>query len=159
MRLARRIAAESERWGGSDNILAALAGSWSLSRTVDNGASMTGAASFADRGNGQFDYHERVELRLADRRSVEGERRYIFAEIAGGFAVLFAERPPRPFHRIALTHAGASLVGSGTHRCDDDRYDSRYAFRPDGTFTIEHAVVGPRKRYVISTRYTRRQPD
>jgi hypothetical protein len=121
---------------------------------------MVGTATIALRGNRQFDYHEQGQLRLADSRTIEGERRYIFEggpfeEGLGGFAVLFAENPPRLFHRVALSREGPSLVGSGVHLCAEDRYESRYEFRCDGSFFVEHAVRGPRKRYVITTRYSR----
>jgi len=126
-----------------------------LQRSADNGVSMIGTATIAARGNGQFDYQERGRLRLTDGPTIEGERRYIFEECDDGFRVLFAESPPRLFHQIVLCRAGPSLVGSGVHICGEDRYDSRYEFRPDGSFVIEHAVRGPRKRYAINTNYSR----
>jgi hypothetical protein len=122
---------------------------------VDNGVSMTGTATFASLSVDQFHYHERGQLRLADGQVIEAERRYLFEECRGGFTVLFAESPPRLFHHIVLVRAGSSLVGHGVHLCGEDRYDSRYEFRPDGWFTIEHAVRGPCKGYTITTRYTR----
>jgi hypothetical protein len=137
------------------DVLAARVGSWFLSRSIDNGASMVGTAIIAARGNGQFDYHEQGQLRLPDNRMIEGERRYIFEEETGGFMVLFAESPPRLFHRITLSSVGLSLVGSAIHFCAEDRYDSRYEFRGDGSFVVEHAIRGPRKRYTINTRYSR----
>jgi len=140
----------------SSDLLRSLAGSWSLHRLVDNGASMSGTATIAGCADRQFEYHERGQLRLADGREIEGERRYIFEECDGGFSVLFAENPPRLFHRIVLNRTGSSLIGGGMHICGEDRYDSRYEFRADGSFTIEHAVRGPRKRYAIETRYARR---
>jgi hypothetical protein len=137
------------------DVLGSLAGSWLLRRSVDNGASMLGTASFAERGEGQFDYRERGQMRLADGQMVDGERRYIFQECDGGFRVLFAGSPPRLFHRIVLNRTGPCLVGSGVHICSEDRYDSRYQFRSDGTFVVQHAVNGPHKRYAIDTRYSR----
>jgi hypothetical protein len=122
---------------------------------VDNGAAMIGAATIFGHRDGQWNYHEQGRLRLADGQMIEGERRYIFEESPCGFSVLFAESPPRLFHRIVLYRVGPSLVSDGLHLCGDDRYVSRYEFRPDGSFLIEHAVRGPRKRYVITTRYLR----
>jgi uncharacterized protein DUF6314 len=86
---------------------------------------------------------------------LDAERRYIFEETENVFAVLFAETPPRLFHPIALEWIGRTLVGNGTHLCGDDHYDSRYEFHTDGTFTIRHAVTGPRKHYAVTTRYSR----
>lgn len=137
------------------DLLASLAGMWLLSRSIDDGSSMAGTATITPRGAGQFDYHERGQLRPPDGRTLDAERRYIFAEEADDFAVFFAENPPRLFHRIALHHEGPNLVGAATHLCAADRYDSRYAFHPDGSFVTEHRVHGPRKRYTIVTRYAR----
>ena len=136
-------------------VIASLLGSWSLRRSIDNGASMTGIATFRDSGGGRYLYAEEGCLRLADGQTVDAARRYIFEETDGGFAVLFAETPPRLFHRIVLHRVGSSLVGAGTHVCGDDRYDSRYRFQADGSFAVEHAVSGPRKRYALATRYAR----
>ena len=137
------------------HILPSLVGSWALSRTIDNGCSMIGTATIARRCGGQFDYREQGGLTLPDGRTVEAERRYLFAPEDAGFTVLFAETPPRLFHRVALEKLGPNLVGIGVHLCADDCYESHYEFRADGAFTVEHRVRGPRKRYAISSRYSR----
>lgn len=116
---------------------------------------MSGTATFASCGAGRLDYREHGQFRLPDGRLLDAERRYLFEEIDGGFAVFFVETPPRLFHRIMLQRAGPNLVGGATHPCADDRYDSRYRFHLDGSFTIEHRVHGPRKRYTILTHYVR----
>ena len=116
---------------------------------------MTGRAVITDKNDGQFGYREQGQLRLSDGRLIDAERCYIFAEDAAGFRVLFSESPPRLFHRIALSRVGPNLIGDGIHLCGDDRYDSRYEFRVDGSFIVRHGVVGPRKRYTIETRYCR----
>jgi hypothetical protein len=139
------------------HVIRPLVGSWVLRRSIDNGATMTGHAFIAARGNRHFDYEERVCLQLADGRMIDGERRYLFEECADGFAVSFAENPPRLFHHVALERAGPSLIGTAVHLCGADQYDSRYEFRADGSFVIEHAVLGPRKRYTISTHYSGRR--
>ncbi|HYM71433.1 MAG TPA: DUF6314 family protein [Stellaceae bacterium] len=148
--------ADCGTWVGPYGILKSLVGVWSLNRSVDNGASMTGTATIAHQRDGQFQYCERGLLRLADGQTVESHRRYIFEELPDGFRVLFADSPPRLFHRIILDKTGPNLAGSGSHVCIEDRYDSRYQFRCDGTFVVEHVVRGPRKHYTISTRYLRR---
>jgi|HubBroStandDraft_6_1064221.scaffolds.fasta_scaffold209496_2 hypothetical protein len=137
-------------------LLGLLTGSWLLRRSIDNGVSMSWTATIISHDSGRFAYHEHGRLRLADGQEIDGERRYLFEECDGGFNVLFAESPPRLFHRVALIPTGSSLTGEAAHLCGDDRYDSRYRFDADGSFTIEHAVMGPRKRYRIETLYTRR---
>lgn len=137
------------------DFLPSLAGSWVLSRSIDNGCSMAGAAAISRRDGGHFDYREAGRLALADGQTVEAERRYIFAAEVDGFAVFFAETPPRLFHRVVLERIGRTLVANGVHFCGADHYDTRYEFRADDSFTIRHAVTGPRKGYAMETRYTR----
>jgi hypothetical protein len=116
---------------------------------------MTGAATLTERGDGCYDYRERGILTLASGQILDAARSYVFAETDDGFAVFFAETPPRLFHRIALIRQGASLAGGATHLCAEDLYDSRYEFRVDGSFAVEHRVRGPRKRYMMLTEYAR----
>jgi hypothetical protein len=116
---------------------------------------MTGTATLVQNNAGQFDYREHGQFRLPDGRTLGAECRYIFALEDDGFTVLFAETTPRLFHRIVLQRSGSTLAGNGTHVCGNDLYDSRYEFCADDTFTIRHAVTGPRKRYTIATRYSR----
>ena len=115
---------------------------------------MTGTALFAPR-DGVLHYHEHVLCRAENGRVLDGERRYLFAAAEGGFRVLFAEDPPRLFHHITLHRGGDGLVGHGMHLCGEDRYDSRYEFRADGSFLVRHDVGGPRKNYAMTTRYSR----
>lgn len=138
-------------------ILASLLGSWVLDRTVDDGSAMAGEANFVPRCDDGVDYRERGLLTLPGGQSLDAERRFIFIENEGGFAVLFAETPPRLFHRVTLRRDGASLVGVATHLCSADLYETSYEFRPGEGFVVEHRVSGPRKRYVIVTRYWRRE--
>jgi Family of unknown function (DUF6314) len=126
-----------------------------LHRSIDNGASMTGIALFTDLGGGWLDYRERGQLSLPGSQVVDAERRYVFEEDAHGFSVWFAETPPRLFHRVVLSRIGPSLAGEAAHLCGDDRYDSRYEFRANGSFIIAHTVSGPRKSYAMETRYVR----
>jgi hypothetical protein len=137
------------------DVLRWLAGSWTQRRSIDNGASMVGTATFLGRLDGRFDYAECGRVTLADGRMLDAERRYLFEQTDDGFAVWFAESLPHLFHRVALRRLGTSLVGGSAHACSDDRYDTRYEFRADGSFLVTHAVHGPRKCYVMETRYTR----
>jgi hypothetical protein len=116
---------------------------------------MVGTATFLGCIDGRFGYAERGRVTLADGRILDAERHYLFEQTGDGFAVWFAEPLPRLFHGVVLCRLGTSLVGGSTHPCGDDRYDTRYEFRADGSFLVTHAVHGPRKRYVMETRYAR----
>lgn len=148
---------ELPRWGPWTDLLGSLTGRWVLDRTIDDGSAMTGEATIASRCGGGFDYHETGRLVLPGGQVLDAERRYVFVADEVGLAVLFAEAPPRLFHRVALRRQGSNLIGSATHLCGADRYDSRYAFRLGGGFIIEHCVSGPRKHYTMRTRYSRRE--
>jgi len=142
-------------WLSACEVLNTLAGGWRFDRLIDNGASMSGVAAFIKRDGACLDYHEQGRLRLAGGQILGAERRYIFRDEDNGFSALFAENPPRLFHRIVLRLADTSLTGTGRHFCGDDRYETRYEFRADGSFGVRHAVFGPRKRYAIMTDYVR----
>jgi hypothetical protein len=116
---------------------------------------MLGKATLVERTDVRFDYCERGRLTIANGQILDAERCYVFAEDDRGFSVWFAENPLRLFHQIALYRRGEALEGTAVHLCGDDRYDSRYEFRTDGSFIVAHAVRGPRKTYTIETRYTR----
>jgi len=140
------------------DFLALLTGVWHLQRSIDGGGSMTGTATIARCDSRAFDYREQGRLVLPGGQILDAARRYIFQNEDDGFSVLFAENPPRLFHRIVLGPAGASLAGTGHHLCGDDRYETHYEFRADNSFGVRHAVSGPRKRYVMVTDYTRANP-
>jgi len=139
-------------WGGPDGVFDRLEGEWALERTIESlEASMSGIARFTRLGCG-LHYREEGLTRLANGQLFNAHREYCFERQPQGFAVFFAEMPPRLFHRIDITATGAGLRGSGAHLSTPDTYDSTYEFLPDGTFVTRHEVRGPRKAYTsIST--------
>ena len=142
-------------WGDPARVCDALRGVWSLSRQISDGSAMAGTAVFALAAGGSLAYREHGTLRRADGASFEAERRYLFRPRPDGFVVLFAEAPPRLFQDIVLAPVDGVLAGDATHLCAADAYASRYIFRPDGSFSIRHAVRGPRKAYWLDTLYRR----
>lgn len=143
-------------WGTADTVFDGLAGAWTLARTIEGQAAMTGVAVFTPLARGWLRYREDGRIRLADGKEFDGHREYLFERAPGGFTVHFAETPPRLFHAIALAHEGDALAGSATHLCTPDTYDSSYRFLADGSFVIRHTVVGPRKDYLSATVFRRR---
>lgn len=143
-------------WGSPDAVFDRLEGAWSLDRTIEGQASMTGTAMFTRLDTGMLKYREEGRIRLADGKEFDGHREYLFERAPGGFDVFFAEQPPRLFHRIAIVRDGDALAGSATHLCTPDTYDSSYRFLGDGTFVIRHTVLGPRKDYLSATTFRRR---
>jgi len=143
-------------WGTADTVFDGLAGAWDLERTIEGQASMSGVAVFTPLETGMLKYREEGRIRLADGKEFDGHREYFFERTPGGFAVHFAGSPTRLFHAIGIVRDGDVLAGSATHLCTPDTYDSGYRFLPDGSFTIRHAVRGPRKHYLSATVFTRR---
>ena len=143
-------------WGNPDTVFDALAGAWTLARTIEGQASMTGMAVFTPVAPHMLKYREEGRIRLADGKEFDGHREYLFERSPGGFVVHFAEPPPRLFHAIGILRDGEALTGSATHLCTPDTYDSSYRFLPDGSFEIRHTVRGPRKDYLSATVFTRK---
>jgi len=142
-------------WGAAGDVFARLAGAWRIARRVSNGASLDGTAVFTPADDGDLAYEENGMLRLADGQSFRAFRRYLFRPRPSGFAVFFADEPDKLFHDIVLHRDGDALIGEGEHPCRADLYHSRYAFRPDGRFTLTHTVKGPRYDYTMETSYRR----
>ncbi len=142
-------------WGGPDAVFDALEGIWTLDRTIEGQATMTGTAIFERQGTGMLKFREEGRIRMNDGQSFDAHRQYRFEHASGGFSVYFDEEPPRLFHRIVIEHDGSALTGSATHLCTPDTYDSSYRFLPDGSFVIRHTVHGPRKAYVSTTIFRR----
>jgi len=140
-------------------LLARLEGRWRLARRVaeDGGgtALFEGWAAFRPGGDGVLDYAETGWLRLADAPPMRAERRYAWRAQGGRVFVSFADG--RPFHDFAPADPRAR------HLCGADVYDVAYRFdaTDDGAndgadaWEAEWRVRGPRKAYVMVTRYCR----
>lgn len=142
-------------WGTPDTVFDLLTGAWTLERTIEGQATMTGMAVFTPTAQGWSRYREEGRIRLADGKEFDGHREYLFERAPGGFVVHFAESPPRLFHAIEVVRDGDALAGSATHLCTPDTYDSSYRFLADGSFVIRHTVHGPRKDYLSATVFRR----
>jgi hypothetical protein len=143
-------------WGSADTVFDRLEGGcWALDRRVEGQADMHGRATFQRLQGGMLHYREEGKVRLVDGKIFDAHREYRWSREARGFAVFFAESPPRLFHRIELAWQGDALVGSASHLCAPDSYDSRYRFLADGGFVVRHLVRGPRKNYVSETVFRR----
>jgi hypothetical protein len=141
-------------WRAPADVFAHLAGDWTLDRRADGRPLMAGQARFRGNPDGSLTYHEQGQAVLGGA-SFAAERTYLYRQLPAGFAVFFAEHPPRLFHEIVLTGSGNALVGDARHLCNADLYLSRYEFYTDGTFSMRHDVSGPRKDYVLETTYCR----
>ena len=139
-----------------DTILQSLLGAWTIERRVDDAATLTGNATFERSREGEAVYHEQGTLRLSTGYEAAAERKYLYRQSPDGFAVFFAEHPPRLFHEVTLAReADGRLFGVAEHACADDLYRTEYQFEPGANFVICHRVRGPRKAYTMTTVYRR----
>jgi hypothetical protein len=143
-------------WGQPADVLEHLHGAWHFDRTIDDKANMAGEASFALHSEGFVLYRESGLLRLASGEEFNSHRSYLFREAPCGFAVFFAESPPRLFHQITLRDSKqGELAGDATHSCGEDLYVSTYQFMPGFVFSVHHRVHGPKKNYLSHTVFRR----
>jgi hypothetical protein len=131
-------------------VLQDFVGLWRLERRITDArgpqARFSGTACFTrDAAGLQLD--ETGELQLAGQGRFQAERRYLWRQAGPEIAVFFADG--RAFHRFTPTAARTEAA----HWCDPDTYNVRYDF---GAWPCWHAVwtvSGPRKDYVMQSRY------
>jgi len=139
------------------NLHSALEGTWTFDRNASSGESMAGSARFVARGETRLHYREQGILTLVDGTELKFERSYIYEFSDAAMSIYFDTPSPRLFQSVVLTPHGKVWAGSGSHLCGADRYASRFEFAPawQDRFRIVHKVTGPRKDYVLETRYHR----
>lgn len=130
----------------------AFLGRWRIEREIADrcgpDAVFAGQARI-EEGTGGWTYHETGLLRFADGGAFEAERRYLWRPGNGAIAVLFDDG--RAFHTIPLEGGG------DRHLCAPDIYDVVYDLSRWPYWEAVWTVTGPRKDYVMRSRY--RQQD
>ena len=130
-----------------------LLGVWALSRVGRDG--LTGQVM---RLHGRAQVRANPQGLLFDERGAfragvhvgEATRQYRLYPLEDGTAeVCFADGAP--FHYLDL-RTGAACVH---HDCAPDRYDGRYRVLGPGCWLLAWQVTGPRKRTLITSRFTR----
>lgn len=136
--------------GGGPGSLWALAGRWSLDRTIRHGDGrvdrMTGDCTFTRTGP------RLVQDEVGWLETTEGlfqaTRRYIWAERGGWLDVHFADM--RPFHTFPVGDSRPETV----HLCPPDRYQVAYDFTEWPIWRTVWTVEGPRKDYCMESVFT-----
>lgn len=128
----------------TDRILQHFIGDWTLERRIhhDGGAQagFQGHASWRAQPGGAL-YTERGSLEM-NGQAFDAERRYVWDD---ALRVFFDDG--RFFHRVPPTG------GTAAHWCDPDQYEVRYDFANWPDWEAVWRVRGPRKDYVMTTRY------
>ena len=131
----------------------AFLGAWRIAREIEDrrgpDGRFEGRAIISEVAPGEWLYHETGRLSFGAGQGFDAERRYLWRPAGAMIDVFFDDG--RPFHRIDL--AG----GADRHHCAPDIYDVRYDFRDWPFWEAVWHVSGPRKDYVMRSRY--RQQD
>ncbi|NDV01039.1 DUF6314 family protein [Pseudoroseicyclus tamaricis] len=127
-----------------------VAGRWQIARQIDDrrageAGTFAGTAEFTG-GPVELRYLEEGELTMGGRAPLRAARSYVWRFTPAGVELYFDDG--RFFHAI-----GAD--GRGEHPCGEDLYRVRYDFSGWPAWQAEWRVVGPRKDYVLRSRYTR----
>mmetsp|Transcript_2571 Transcript_2571/g.4365 ORF Transcript_2571/g.4365 Transcript_2571/m.4365 type:complete len:220 (+) Transcript_2571:108-767(+) len=128
-------------------VLADFEGGWTIARDIrpDAGPSarFEGQGVWSPGARG-LSYVETGTLVMAGTAPMRAERRYHWT---GDLSVFFEDG--RFFHKVPATG------GETHHWCDPDRYHVRYDFSDWPRFAVIWRVDGPRKSYVMTSRFTR----
>ena len=129
--------------------LSSLEGRWRLKRDIVHGDgavnTLTGTVHF-HRAGARLIQDETGELVLGNQ-TVKATRRYIWAACEGRLDVFFDDM--RPFHTVLLGVARHKTA----HLCAPDRYEVSYDFSAWPKWSTCWQVEGPRKDYVMTSRY------
>lgn len=133
--------------------LSKFTGTWQLERRIEDliaqrVGTLLGVAVFTPDQDGLV-YQERGELVFPDRPPMVAERSYLWRATGERIDVLFADA--RPFHSFDATDPAPQAH----HDCAPDCYDVVYDFTGWPMWSSEWHVKGPRKDYVMHSRYMR----
>lgn len=126
-------------------------GHWQLERKItDHRAglrgTLRGVADFSVDGDGLL-LIERGQLCYGDGTPMQAERRYLWRAEGQGITVYFDDG--RRFHWFSAAQPSAK------HDCAPDSYKVTYSFGDWPVWAAMWHVTGPRKHYVLESRYFR----
>jgi hypothetical protein len=128
--------------------LSDFAGTWQLTREISQvgapTATFSGQAVWSSDGEG-LSYVERGTLSIQGQTPMTAERRYRWD---ADLNIYFDDG--RFFHQVPV-HGGEA-----GHWCDPDQYDVVYDFADWPVWTCRWQVKGPRKDYVLISKYFKR---
>ena len=140
------------------NILAgkvfhSLRGGWRFERNIAGHGRMNGCAEFAQMSDEDLSYAENGVHELPGGEKLGFFQKYIYRLNEGNLLAYFADL--RPFHALCLYPDGGILKAAAMHLCGADQYRGEYIFHDNNNFLLKWDVKGPKKNYVIETRYKR----
>ena len=125
-------------------------GRWHVARVIEDAKTggqghFEGEVLFEPEADG-LRYTETGTLRLDGQPGFTSSLVYLWRPDLAGVAVFFDDG--RPFHGFDL-----AAQPEATHWCDPDHYTVRYDFSDWPNWSARWAVTGPRKDYVMMSRY------
>ena len=134
------------------HIFSRLRGEWVLTRTVGHDGVMTGRAAFTDKpgASSSLLYTEQGINRLPGGEEFDFFQNYLYQSDDAGLHVFFADG--RTFHTLDFE---TDRRAKARHLCGNDLYQGTYAFHDDDHFSVTWSVKGPKKDFVIQTKYNR----
>lgn len=131
--------------------LADFEGRWTVARQIENAvgpdAVFTGRVLF-EPGEGGLVHREEGQITFDGQTAMTATRVYVWRAAAAGVDVFFDDG--RYFHHIA-----DGKNPSDRHDCVPDVYDVAYDFSGWPRWSSVWRVTGPRKDYVMRTRFER----
>ncbi len=131
----------------TERVLADFLGRWEIVRQITPAdgppAAFSGYGTWQAEAGGAI-YTETGVLQLQGAAPMTAERKYLWND---DLSVQFEDG--RPFHTVP------ARGGQATHFCDPDTYLVSYDFSDWPAFTVRYDVTGPRKDYVMISRYQR----
>ena len=136
-----------------------FSGQWSVSRQLNGTLFFEGDALFVSTKNGPIKYTEKGTVTHPNGHVGLGQRTYYFLIEDSGFffSAYFDDQCAQIFHSVKVERNNGEYVGQGNHKCLEDLYTSRYRFTSIHRWEWEHQVVGPKKNYLITSQYRRKE--
>ncbi|NKQ57909.1 hypothetical protein HFP15_34115 [Amycolatopsis sp. K13G38] len=137
----------------TSRLFAALAGDWTLARTLPGIGRVRGTARFSALEPALLHYREDGTFTLDNGQVLEVYREYHYRLEHDRIRICFADPgPPRTLH---VLRPGGTGSASDVHLCGEDTYTGQYEFPGNDRFTVRMHVTGPQKDYSIHTVYDR----
>lgn len=130
--------------------LSHLHGEWTITRTVGQGGVMKGSAAFVETAPDTLAYSETGQNHLPDGTVLDFYQSYVYRNDNDGMHADFTDG--RPFHTLEFENEKRAKA---RHLCGNDLYEGTYAFHDEDHFTLTWSVKGPKKDFVIQTKYNR----
>ncbi len=135
----------------TEAIFRSLEGVWRFTRQIKGSGKMNGTATFIKKSPTTLFYNETGLLKLNDGPVFESYRNYIYEWKNKKITAFFEDG--RFFHELEFE---TDVDAKAHHECGLDLYRASYHFEKPTAFSLQWAVTGPKKDYMILTNFEKR---